>query len=332
MTQKPEMIILSGLPGSGKSQFAKDWVSEDPDGRVRINYDDMRLAWFGPGWKFNRKDENQIKAAARDQVTRALNAGLSVIIDNTNLSAGTRKDWELAGNYLGATVIQHEIDTPVNVCVDRDRLRNPGRVGRAVIERMALFYGFIDWNEYPGEFVIVDLDGTVANCQHRLKYLEPTIHHKMDCSFAFNTPDTSSERCPQCLSKPYKNWVKFHDGDEIAKDVTYPRIVNLVKRFAEDYHILFVTGRGLECAIATEDWIDQHFIGRDDIGRPDLRCYRHLFMRPNGDHRADTDIKREILNLLPKDRIAYVLEDRDRVVEMYRAEGLTVLQPKKGDY
>jgi hypothetical protein len=55
-------------------------------------------------------------------------------------------------------------------------------------------------------------------------------------------------------------------------------------------------------------------------------------MRQAGDSRQDTITKKEILDLIPKDRIAYVLEDRDRVVEMYRSEGLTVLQPAKGSY
>lgn len=329
MTTKPQVLILSGLPASGKSTHAKQWVSEDPDARIRINYDDMRLAWFGPEWKFNRKDEDRIKAAAKDQVCKAINAGLSVVIDNTNLSANVRRGWEVLAKSLGAEVIEHELDTPAYLCVQRDLARKDragGRVGRAVIERMALFYGLIDWSEYPDEFVIVDLDGTVADCQHRLGYLTPTIKaHKLDCTAIVTTHE--SGRCPQCGVKATKDWVAFHADDEIAKDTPYSRMVDLVWFLLEAGHnILFITGRGTESGIATEEWLYKHF----QFFRTSTRC--HLFMRQGADHRPDTEIKKEILDLLPKNRIAYVLEDRDRVVEMYRAEGLTVLQPKKGDY
>jgi hypothetical protein len=89
------------------------------------------------------------------------------------------------------------------------------------------------------------------------------------------------------------------------------------------YDIVYLTGRSTEggCGIASEEWLDEH-VGYGD----------YLFMRQAGDSRQDTITKKEILDLIPKDRIAYVLEDRDRVVEMYRSEGLTVLQPAKGSY
>jgi hypothetical protein len=59
---------------------------------------------------------------------------------------------------------------------------------------------------------------------------------------------------------------------------------------------------------------------------PPEHHYRHLFMRRAGDSRPDQVIKREILDLIPKDRVAYVLDDRQQVVDMWRAQGLTCLQ------
>lgn len=38
-----KLIITRGLPASGKSTWAKQWVLEDPEHRVRINQDDIRL-------------------------------------------------------------------------------------------------------------------------------------------------------------------------------------------------------------------------------------------------------------------------------------------------
>lgn len=82
-----------------------------------------------------------------------------------------------------------------------------------------------------------------------------------------------------------------------------------------------VSGRDTSIGIETEDWLDRHCI-----------TYNHLLLRQAGDHRPDVEHKLEILDFIPLERIAYVLEDRDRCVEAYRAKGLTVLQVVKGDY
>lgn len=36
------LIICRGLPASGKTTWAKEWVMKDPGNRVRINLDDIR--------------------------------------------------------------------------------------------------------------------------------------------------------------------------------------------------------------------------------------------------------------------------------------------------
>ena len=49
-----KLIITRGLPASGKSTWAKQWVLEDPEHRVRINQDDIRLM-LGKYWVPNRE-------------------------------------------------------------------------------------------------------------------------------------------------------------------------------------------------------------------------------------------------------------------------------------
>ena len=46
----PTLHLTRGIPGSGKSTFAKQWVQEDPEGRVRINRDDLRGMMFATDW------------------------------------------------------------------------------------------------------------------------------------------------------------------------------------------------------------------------------------------------------------------------------------------
>ena len=55
-------------------------------------------------------------------------------------------------------------------------------------------------------------------------------------------------------------------------------------------------------------------------------------MRNSGDRRPDVEVKQEILDYLPKDRIRCVLDDRDQVVDMWRKNGLTCLQVAEGTF
>ena len=288
-----ELLILCGLPASGKSTYAQEWIDEAPNDRVRINYDTMRLYMFGPGWRWNREDESQMQQNARTAVEIALKNGKSVVIDNTNLSLNVRQKWiDLAKSYKVTPNI-HEIHDSIEECIERDYTRD-ARVGRAVIERMALFNGFSDWwADNPLKIVIFDVDGTLANTDHR--------KHFMEC-------------------KP-KNWVGFFKG--CVLDPVHEPIKHLAEDFASlEYIIVVVSGRPIDlCGKETEDWLNKHEIP-----------YDALFMRQGGDHRPDTVVKQEILDLLPKERIAYVVDDRDSVVKMWRSNGLTCLQVAEGAF
>ena len=340
LSAKPQMLILSGLPASGKTTIAKAWVTEDPDSRIRVNWDDMRLARYGEYWKFNRKEENDMKAASYEVARKALQAGLSVVIDNTNLTPKVRAMWAQIGANAGAEVIYEEVDTSVLECVRRDRARSGhARVGRAVIERMALDHGFIDWQDYPNRFVICDIDGTLSDPTHRLHLVKGgTFKHKMDCTAKCSCGNEDDGagcprgcparimrefgRCPQCGAREFKDWDKFHEL--VSEDPVKAPISKLLGHFRSlGYHIIICSGRWLDkgCGKATEDWLELYNIQ-----------YDHLFMRAGSDSREDSIVKQEILDLLPKDKIDYVLDDRDRVVTMWRKNGLTCLQVSPGGF
>jgi len=293
---KSLVLILSGLPASGKTTYALDWVNEDPEQiqRARINYDELRIKMFGPDWVFNHKQENEMKDAARALLVSYLAEGFSVVIDNTNLNPRVREGWKQLALDNGAEVEMFEIDTPIQECIARDTLRGgKERVGRAVIERMALFNGFIDSIYDDNMLVIFDMDGTLSDTSHRQAYVR-------------------GEK---------KDWNAFFAGckDDSVKEP----IKNLLLDFnILEYKIIIVSGRPIDkCGIATEDWLYQQNIP-----------FNHLFMRNSGDTRSDVIIKQEILDLLPKAKIAYVVDDRDAVVKMWRENGLTCLQVAEGDF
>jgi hypothetical protein len=56
-------------------------------------------------------------------------------------------------------------------------------------------------------------------------------------------------------------------------------------------------------------------------------------MRKDGDFRADNVVKQEILDAhIDKDRVLFVLDDRQQVVDMWRRNGLTCFQVAEGNF
>lgn len=123
-----EVIVTRGLPGSGKSTWAKAWVAEDPDNRVRINRDDIRFASFGKYWGV---DEDYVSAVEMAAVKAAIKAGKDVVIDATHLKAAYVKKWARIH-----PVVVRSFQVPVDEAVARDAARDR-TVGEGVIRDMA---------------------------------------------------------------------------------------------------------------------------------------------------------------------------------------------------
>lgn len=140
-------------------------------------------------------------------------------------------------------------------------------------------------------WIIVDMDGTLADCSSRV----PLI------------PD----------------WDAFHAG--CKDDPPFLEIVELVGRLADFYNICILTGRPVTSYAETERWLEDFGIVPDAV-----------LMRPVGDFRPDTEYKwavaSDFFGVHIKTRVLFVLDDRDKVVQMWRDNGLTCLQPRLGDY
>lgn len=143
--------------------------------------------------------------------------------------------------------------------------------------------------------IIVDIDGTLADCAHRL-------HH---------------------IQKQPKDWDAFFAG--CADDRPIMPILSLVTclRAHPGHTLIFCTGRPERNRLATVDWMRRH-----------LLPWKHLYMRADDDRRDDDTLKREMLGRIRADGFDPVLaiEDRKRVVDMWRAEGLICAQVAAGEF
>ena len=118
-----KLIICRGIPASGKTFWAKRWVLEDPEHRVRINQDDIRLM-LGKYWVPSR--EELVQHIQKEALIEALERGYDIVVDNTNLNKKVLDFYRALVIDHGNHAIEYKdfFDTPLSVCVERDKNRD----------------------------------------------------------------------------------------------------------------------------------------------------------------------------------------------------------------
>jgi len=143
--------------------------------------------------------------------------------------------------------------------------------------------------------IIFDIDGTLANIDHRRPILK---------------------------KDPY-NWEGFFA--EMGEDKLNTPITDLYKELmkSEFYECIVVSARPERYRKITENWLIWNGLE-----------YKQLLLRPNDDARPDSQIKLEMLRILKKQnrKIAFVIDDRQSVVDMWRENGITCLQCADHDF
>ena len=124
----PKILILSGIPASGKSTFAKQFVKEN-DGWIRINKDDIRRM-FGEYWLPKR--ESLVESAEYSIAEEAAFFGWNIIVDDTNLNPKYIKVWKDFANDFEYEIEYKEFKVSLEQALEWDSKReNP--VGETVI-------------------------------------------------------------------------------------------------------------------------------------------------------------------------------------------------------
>lgn len=137
-----KIILCRGIQGSGKTTWAKQWVLEDPEHRVRFNNDDIRNM-LGKYWVPDR--EGIVTALKKEFLYSSMTYGYDIVIDNMNLNPkeveffkNIVERWNNPTQIIPDMVRKHYIIEfkdffiPLQECIDRDSKR-PNPIGEKVI-------------------------------------------------------------------------------------------------------------------------------------------------------------------------------------------------------
>jgi tRNA uridine 5-carbamoylmethylation protein Kti12 len=130
-----QLIICRGLPASGKTTFARTWVSEDPATRARVNKDDLRRLMHN-GVYLGYSTEYQVNLMRDTMIASLLTMGINVVSDDTNLPKLLVKDLSMIAESAGATyTIRDFTHVPIEECIRRDENRDTP-IGEEAIRRL----------------------------------------------------------------------------------------------------------------------------------------------------------------------------------------------------
>lgn len=139
--------------------------------------------------------------------------------------------------------------------------------------------------------VIFDIDGTIADCNHRRKFVD------------------GSQK---------KDWDAFRDAT--VNDTPIQHVCDMAKQhYADQDTVIFVSARN-NCQ---RDITEKQITEWTGISNP------ILFLRPDGDYRPDSVFKKDVLEVL-REMLGQdpdvVYDDRNQVVDMWRANGINCVQ------
>ena len=128
---RPTLMLLVGIPGSGKSTYAHKYIKEHPDA-ICLSSDKIREELWGN--EATQGDNNEVFHLMQCRAVEALNNGQSVIYDATNI---TRKDraYIISQCPKFVKIKCYIIWAPIETCIERDASR-ARTVGKDVIDRM----------------------------------------------------------------------------------------------------------------------------------------------------------------------------------------------------
>ena len=293
--QDLKLIIAKGLPASGKSSWADEYIKENPN-FIKVEKDQIRKngELFKDGKYVHKRGDEAIVLKERDRLIReALRQGKSVISSDTNLvQKHITQLTNIAKQNKAKVEVKSFLDIPLKELIERDQKREDS-VGEQVIRRMfhtqvGKMPTFLKYDPKLPFVVVSDLDGTLT-------------------------------KGPKDRS-PYE-WHKVGQ-DDINLGVAH--VLDGIALI--DYAKVFIfSGRNAVCRPETEEWLERHDIEYDLLEmRP-----QYLEDGVTENNLSDETIKADMIekHIRGKYNILVWFDDRVRVSNMLRdVYGINVAQ------
>jgi hypothetical protein len=172
--------------------------------------------------------------------------------------------------------------------------------------------------------IIFDLDGTLADCEHRRHFIQDPIDYCHNCYQLIKIMPNNPQVCGKCNRDPFNwkcDWKSFFEACYEDKPIE-PAIITM-RRHAQHDDIQIWSGRCESVKDKTINWIYDKipaFAPRNVIENHILK------MRPKGNTEPDEVIKERWLDdaLEQGENIDFVFDDRPKVVRMWRRRGIFV--------
>ncbi|MFF0742873.1 AAA family ATPase [Streptomyces sp. NPDC004111] len=306
----PTVHVMTGLPASGKTTAARQLQAESGGRMRRVNLDDLRAMLDIPA----REDEERTRSFAHEQtvlavqdaaVRAAVDGGFDVVVDNTHLTPHIPKRLKAAVAGQAVFVVHDFTDVAVAECVRRDAARERP-VGEEIIRILADKHAKATKGGWR-------LTGEWLNDQPPVApyVADPALPSAVMCDID-GTLALTGDRGP-------------YDFSRCGLDVLNPSVRDALHAFRGTHGdvLVLLSGRSEDFRAQTEEWLARHEVPYDE-----------LWMRPSGDQRRDDVVKAELFDAHVRDRFAVrvSLDDRDRVVELWRRMGLPTWQVNYGAF
>ena len=169
---RPSLILLVGIPGSGKTTYAKNYIEQNSN-TIHLSSDAIRKELYG--------DENiqgnpaDVFTLMQKRAVEALNNGQDVIYDATNI---TRKDRASIINVCPkfAQIECHIIWASIETCIERDAARDR-TVGKDVIDKMLKRFQAPYYDEGIDWITIISTDNFNQTSYHNKCINDMRISH-----------------------------------------------------------------------------------------------------------------------------------------------------------
>lgn len=304
----PTIHITTGLPASGKTTGARQLLAESGGRMRRVNLDDIRhmLDHTGGERVWSKAHEATALDVQDAAVRSALAGGFDVICDNTHLTPGIPKRIKAAAAGQAEFVVHDFTHVPIDECIRRDALRGDASVGETVIRRLADNHAKAIKNGWRLTAEWLGDHPTVEPYEP-----DPSLPVAVMCDID-GTLALMGDRGPYDFGRC---------GDDRINGPVRSALRSF--RLMNGDRIVLLSGRGEEYRPHTEAWLADHQVPYDE-----------LHMRPAGDVRRDDIVKAELFDAHVRHRYAVrvSLDDRDRVVALWRRMGIPTWQVNYGAF